>query len=774
MTVPSQTINPHEVSPMPSAASSSSKKNKKKGKNHIVMQQSPVPQQPHSGSRRRARRANSCSMSTLTRSTTSSLTLGSEWGSTFDMSSMKSSLSSLNSSLYSPLPRSGHDRMTPLKDKLPSPYHQPRRESSSSLYSEPDSSHTRESSTSLGESSLSSFLSVLLEDEESTPREISIVPDNPKPEEQSIRELRLSFIRSAYKNDKPKCRWDYLTRDNIDREQLARSRRRSKLENRSASFSQLDGISKQLAKQQRLKKPTRTCSTSTIESATERVKKKVKEGMFLRMPVRKTSPNSEASKKKSIMSRVNMSDTDLILLPTQPGLSECSPPKMARRRSSLKSNSSHSRKSHKSSESLKSYASRSKSSESLKASAGRIRSNQSLHSDIDEDEDDNIFRGNARWTKADTQPKQPNKFLGGLVLPPSPIPSPAIPSQQNASLGKAQRRLTDHLSDHMRSTSLLGETSSDEEDLKDDSDIATLPTKKTSLKRTSSKKKISRKSSGSQRSTRSGSSLKRTKSGSSLRSTNHSVASTKSGSSLKSGASSKSGSSRKSRSKSPGALKNRSKSPGALKSRSKSPGPLSKYKKTPEKSDKRPPKLPTRLANSPPFVLSTSSRSSSSSPSPTKSPKPLKKKKVSLPLSPKKNNKVAIAPPDDLPPIELIPKPKMAPTKTSTSPRLSSHSRKTSPKLSSHSRKTLSSHSRKKQFSPESDRSPVKPRRGRWFSPFDGKQIPFESSTHSRTTVPCESSLHSRSTTVPCESSNHSRSTIPYESSSHSRYSTTL
>ena len=743
---------------MPSSPSSSKKKKKKKPK--PLIQESPVPEQPYSGSRRRARRAHSCSMSTLTRSTTSSLTLGSEWDSTFDMSSMKSSLSSMNSGIYSPLPcgRNSATMLTQLNDRMASPYHQPMRDSTSSLYSDPETtSHTRESSTSLGESSLSSFLSVLLEDEEAAPREISIVSDNPKPEQHSVRELRLSFIRSATKNDKPKCRWDYLTRDNNDREHLARSRRKSNMETRSASFNQFDQITSSM----KLRKPTRSCSASTKgTTASEKARKKSKEGMFLRMPVRKGSPNSETSKKKTLMSRVNMSDTDLLLLPIQPVGHDFSPPKMARRRSSLKSNgSSHSRKSN-------------RSSESLKSSGSRNRSNSSFHSDIDDDEDD-VFRGNARWTKADTtRTKKSNKLLGGLLVPPSPIPSPAVPSKENASMGKAQRQLTNNLSNHMRNASLLGLSSeSDEEDLKDD-DSTTIPTRK--VKRTSSRKKVSRRASGSLRSTRSGSSLKRTKSGGSLRSTNrsvarnksggslrssnHSVASTKSGSSMKSdnsskrGSSNKSSSSRKSRSKSPGALKSRSKSPGALKSRarSKSPGPL-KSRKTPEKCDARPPKLPTRFANSPPFVAPTS---------PTKSPKPLKKKRFNyMPVSPKKN-KVAIAPITEGFPIEIIPKPKMAPTKTGTSPKLSSHSRK-SPKMSSHSRK--------KQSSPEIDRSPIKPRRGRWVSPFDGKNVPY-SSTHSRTTVPYESSDHSRST-VPYESSTHSRSTVLCESSTHSRYS---
>jgi len=165
------------------------------------------------------------------------------------------------------------------------------------------------SNNSWGESSLSSFLSVLLEDEETRPCEILIVPDNPKPEQRSIQDLRLSFIRSAYKNDKPKCRWEYLTRDNNDRDHMSRSRYRSKLEVRSSSFSGAISDTK-------MRPPSRSNGSSNPNKKTG---SSTAASMFLRMPQRKNSPMTEAVQKKSLMSRYNMSDTDLILLPMQPG-----------------------------------------------------------------------------------------------------------------------------------------------------------------------------------------------------------------------------------------------------------------------------------------------------------------------------------------------------------------------------------------------------------------------------------------------------------------------
>ena len=169
--------------------------------------------------------------------------------------------------------------------------------------------------SSWGESSMSSFLSVLLEDEDVKLGEISIVTDNPKPEQQSVQELRKSFIQAAYNNDKPKCRWEYLTRDNNDREQLNRCRRRSMMESRSNSFSGPIEEAREKAPANKKQHMIDSNGNSTKSgSGSNGI-----EGMFLRMPVRHDSPISAAVKKKALMTRCNMSDGDLSLLPIDPG-----------------------------------------------------------------------------------------------------------------------------------------------------------------------------------------------------------------------------------------------------------------------------------------------------------------------------------------------------------------------------------------------------------------------------------------------------------------------
>jgi len=280
---------------------------------------------------------------------------------------------------------------------------------------EGDSQHTQGSK---GESSLSSFLSVLLEQEATRPSNISIVSDNPRPKQRSIEDIRRSFIRLAYKNDKPKCRWDYLTRDNNDRDQMSRSRRRSKLEVRSLSFS--GPISQEL---ETLNIPKRVNSNGSLESSGhKRAGKKNIDGMFLRMPQRKDSPMTEAVKKKSLMSRcVNMSDTDLIILPMQPGLS----PK--KRRSKLQ-HPTH-------------YAGNQISGPYQQPPPRLSRSG---------DHKANI--GNAKWSKTDMQRRRrnSNEFLDFLLEPesdgrscwPSPLPSPS-PNIMRSAFQVSHRQLAD-------------------------------------------------------------------------------------------------------------------------------------------------------------------------------------------------------------------------------------------------------------------------------------------------------------------------------------------
>lgn len=298
-----------------------------------------------------------------------------------------------------------------------------------------------ESNHTVGESSLSSFLSVLLEDEEAKPNEISIVSDNAKPEQRSIRDLRLSFIQSAYENDKPKCRWEYLTRDNNDREKLARSRRRSKLETRSVSFS---GPINETKPKLRFPNNNSAGSTKSKKNATfdtlpnkkkgtsKSKKNNTTEGMFLRMPVRKNSPMTAAIKKKSLMSRVNMSDTDLILLPMQPGSSAVS---LTRRRVDGESGQQQ-----------------------------QPLSRSGIHKES---------IGNAKWSKEDTmrerRRRNANEFLDFLLEPesdaarsgwPSPLPSPAVASPSQYALGISHRQL------QTLALKSLDSSSSDDGDLK--------------------------------------------------------------------------------------------------------------------------------------------------------------------------------------------------------------------------------------------------------------------------------------------------------------------
>ena len=399
-----------------------------------------VPQKPGSDDR-----------SNFTQSTTSA----SEWSydslnsrsmsmsmSISDISNRSASGRSINSSMGH-IPTIHGTLMEPLNDMGSGSHHNRDSNSNNSMggsgsFSTRDASNKSSCNSSFGESSLSSFLSVLLEDEATKPSEISIVADNAKPEQRSIRDLRLSFIRTAYKNDKPKCRWEYLTRDNNDREQLARSRKRSGLETRSESFSGPINETKQ-----KIRFPSSNSNSNMNNSKNSSSNKNNSvEGLFLRMPVRKNSPMSEAAKKKSLMSRVNMSDTDLVLLPMQPGTSCAgfSPTKGKRSKRRPRhcqhggsfsgepghhSHNSYSRNSH--------------------SKVGLSRSGCHKES-----------IGNATWSKADTMRDRrsinSNQFLDFLFEPeskanensaswPSPLPSPAVPSDSHFALGISQRQL---------------------------------------------------------------------------------------------------------------------------------------------------------------------------------------------------------------------------------------------------------------------------------------------------------------------------------------------
>lgn len=166
------------------------------------------------------------------------------------------------------------------------------------------SHHTGRSNSfsSFGESSLSSFLSLLLEEDENSNREISIVIDNPRTEQRNVRDLRETLRLSAIESEKPKCRWDYLTRDNSDRDVVWHTRnRRGNLVARASSFSGAISNTKHKFR------TSSNSSTGRPESAAN---------VFLRMPQRRTSPiEGPKRRKKPMVDRFNMSDTNLMDLP---------------------------------------------------------------------------------------------------------------------------------------------------------------------------------------------------------------------------------------------------------------------------------------------------------------------------------------------------------------------------------------------------------------------------------------------------------------------------
>ena len=652
--------------------------------------------------------------------------------------SIKSSMSSLTTSIISPhmsqQQSDGYGGMlVPLNDE--SPYRHNRGSSSSLM-----STSSFGSCSSIGAASLSSFLSVLLEDEEAQPSEISIVSDNPKPEQESIQKMRRSFMRSN-KNDKPKCRWDYLTRDTSNREQLDRYRRRSSsgLGQKSHSFSDsLDGA------KGKLRLPSRKSNDSLRHDVYSTLnKKKSSDGMFLRMPVRKTSPTN--AKPKSLLSRVNMSDTELLRLPLQADKAPRKP---------KKNSSMHSR-----------------------TSTGSRRNKNS------DDGNDNT-KGNATWSKQDAKKKSGNQLLN-MVLdtdadrsarPPSPLLSPDVAPPKVASLGIKQRKLGDHIN-----TSLLSldttPSSDDYEDTDGDlNDIRPVPPPKASSfskhsRKNSTDSTHSRRSSSSSKlskgspSTGSSSSRKSTYSkkakGSPLISSSHSRKSTSSTSKPKSSPSMGSSHSRKSLGSPPtkhlsdsnhsrtsigsySSVKSSTRKKGNngsssnivnyYKGATSSPGSLRVYtrtipvseddsvanspsslrgRKTPEKCDSNPPKLPTRSDNkpmSPPFISIASS--------PTSSPTESKKKKTFLPnaISPIRS-KASVAP--------MKSKSSLKSTSSFDSPN-STHSRKsTHSRTSTHSRRNLSHKSTTTSLSnPESrEQAPSSTDLGQkpkgWYSPFD-------------------------------------------------------
>jgi hypothetical protein len=186
--------------------------------------------------------------------------------------------------------------------------------------------NTQHTDNSFGNSSLSSFLSVLLEDEESS--EFLIVQDNPKvaSEQRSIRDLRVVFSSN---NMETKSRWDYLVREDSDNDLLFRSSRRSRRssmmtpkqhttkEIRSSSFS--DAIpSTTMKKPERRGKASNDGRVYDSDSITvspgnnSSTKCNSNSNRFLRMPRRQRSPTEIEIGKKSLYNRLNQSDSDLL------------------------------------------------------------------------------------------------------------------------------------------------------------------------------------------------------------------------------------------------------------------------------------------------------------------------------------------------------------------------------------------------------------------------------------------------------------------------------
>lgn len=184
------------------------------------------------------------------------------------------------------------------------------------------SDHTQHTDNSFGNSSLSSFLSVLFEDEESS--EFLIVQDNPKvpaSEQRSIRNIRVAFSSNATElnddsNHKTKSRWDYLVREHSDNDLLYTSSRRSRRAEhqiRSSSFS--DAIPSTMVKMSELRRSARSYGcydSATVSPGDNSTKGNSNSNMFLRMPRRQRSPTEDEIGKKSLYDRLNQSDSALL------------------------------------------------------------------------------------------------------------------------------------------------------------------------------------------------------------------------------------------------------------------------------------------------------------------------------------------------------------------------------------------------------------------------------------------------------------------------------
>jgi hypothetical protein len=139
-----------------------------------------------------------------------------------------------------------------------------------------------DSSSSFGNSSMTSFLSALLEEENVT--SVVIATDNAKPGLESILSLRLV-------GDEPKCRWNNLVRDASDSDLMKRTRQKS----------------------------TRPLLSTAAGDKCQLRRRHPSDPNLIQMPMRTISPHESSKPKLSISSirpsAASLSDSDLLRMP---------------------------------------------------------------------------------------------------------------------------------------------------------------------------------------------------------------------------------------------------------------------------------------------------------------------------------------------------------------------------------------------------------------------------------------------------------------------------
>ena len=200
------------------------------------------------------------------------------------------------------------------------------------------SEHTATTQNStFGNSSLSTFLSALLEDESSD--NFVIINDNPKIVLEQRTNFRGDSVNSRDNNNnnnnnntngKLKSRWDYLVREESCDDALILPGQRQSL--RCSSFSGRISLSstkppqqKQQQQQQQQEQQRDLHHNDLNSSSSSCINNKTKvetncNNMVLKMPERQISPTGEGEQtaKESLRERFNQSDSDLLYMPTIP------------------------------------------------------------------------------------------------------------------------------------------------------------------------------------------------------------------------------------------------------------------------------------------------------------------------------------------------------------------------------------------------------------------------------------------------------------------------